>query len=117
MLTIEFSYYPLLKLVTARALRGDRVADEVLMTLFPGDEGDNIPMGTSYLLADGEESNINTFTQLMGRPFTWAQCVCGLSRLDTGFNLADLKKAQTPQDLAGQSIQSVFKQIREKIGN
>lgn len=112
---IEFYYYPHLKFVTAWTSSGDIV----LPYLFPRDSGDTIPSATLHMLGESEGTNISNFTHLLkGRPYMWAQCVCGLTKLDTippwGASNEGVNVQTTQQDLAGQSLSLVIKQIKKR---
>ncbi|KAJ0176562.1 hypothetical protein K1T71_007741 [Dendrolimus kikuchii] len=99
-LNLVFSYLLHLKIVVVKftvslpkPVTGVSAADvlnghSILNELYPGDIGNDSPHpATAYLMsAAGITENFNHFVSEVGRPFIWAQRMCGLDFMVTAMN-------------------------------
>jgi len=115
--SVEFFFYPHLKFTSARAC--SPYDEFALTTLYPNDAGNTVPSATSHILNEVESFQLHNFNQLIfGRPFMWAQTLCGFSRHEIGCGTQpteEVRAIHVTQDFMRINTNMILNQIKEKI--
>lgn len=94
----------------------------ILQGLYPGDIGSDSPHpATSYILRSaGIEESFSRFIQQLGRPYIWAQRMCGLDFMEMpvpkSYNKLNAKASQEPcPKLSSASVENVLIMLKKNL--
>ncbi|TDH67212.1 hypothetical protein CCR75_002449 [Bremia lactucae] len=121
--TLVFQYYPIAKIVTVEVtktvpniLNAITTSQRILMNLFPGDDGNQVPQGfINYAFQEENNPYVEmTFpTTASCRPYYWTQYICGLTPLQRPHesNLSAKKTRQLLSRRIEPSLRTVMNQL------
>ncbi|CAL8119210.1 unnamed protein product [Orchesella dallaii] len=127
-LTIQFYYLIKLKIITVKS-RVHRDAtdgttstsisgnsDNVLMELFPNDCGQESPNPTNnFIFNKFGISSFSTYLKETGKPYVWAQKICGLEFPELGGISGEGYDVKSKMDVSCRNIEGTLKQIRKRL--
>lgn len=117
--SILFRYYTVLKIVTVEVIEAtcNGISHEaVLMKLFPDDDGDEIPrIASGYEFEESGEMDLCTL--LLGRPYHWAQWICGLHVLPRPKVVDGILSTETLITRIQPSIQNTMEQLLKRFAS
>lgn len=89
----------------------------VLNSLYPGDPGDFSPHpATTFLLSSaGISGDFQQFIPELGRPYIWAQRMCGLDFMPTSVSEVLTKNANPSQSLSVVTVENVILTLKRRL--
>ncbi|TMW55262.1 hypothetical protein Poli38472_013153 [Pythium oligandrum] len=94
--SLLFQYFVNARVVSVDLLEPSNAPKNVLMNLFPGDDGLSMPrLATAYEFKGVTPEELSFPTNLVAsRPYHWAQWICGLFPLKRGDGAADTRRPE-----------------------
>ncbi|KAG7396987.1 THO complex subunit 5 [Phytophthora boehmeriae] len=121
---VMFQYFPVAKVVTAEVVKTVPAAyshvshqkNNILMNLFPGDDGLTVPhLAVNYAFQENGEaqSEMEFPANAACRPYYWAQWICGLDPMKRpdAFEVSEEKPRRRPEP----SIRNVMSQLVKRF--
>ncbi|CAL8087830.1 unnamed protein product [Orchesella dallaii] len=127
-LTIQFYYLIKLKIVTVKSrvhrdttdgttstsISGN--SDNVLIELFPNDYGQESPNpANNFIFNKFGISSFSTYLKETGKPYVWAQKICGLEFPELGGMSGEGCEVKSKMDVSCRNIEGTLKQIRKRL--
>ncbi|KAJ0409616.1 hypothetical protein P43SY_008488 [Pythium insidiosum] len=108
--TLLFQHFPHAKLVTVELVTPANLPKQTLMNLFPGDDGRQLPDGsTVYRFKDTDGKEVSfPVDKVACHPFHWAQWICGLYTTQRGLDESRGHHAET-------SVRNTMEQLIKRL--